>query len=117
MEDIIPSRIQIASILGSLAFLVFIARLIIKGRLREEYAIIWVLCTFVLILFSIWRDGLQVMAELFGVYYAPSLVFLAAIFVMVIFLVHLSIVVSKLQRQLKATAQEIALLKNRIENG
>lgn len=117
MEDIVPFRIQIASILGSIAFLVFIARLIIRGRLREEYAIIWVLCTFVLILFSIWRDGLRVMAELFGVYYAPSLVFLTALFVMVVFLVHLSIVVSRLQRQLKGAAQEIALLKNMVENG
>lgn len=112
MEHIVPFRIQIASIIGSLAFLIFIARLIIKGKLREEYAIIWTLCTIVLVVLSVWRDGLQVMAELFGVYYAPSLVFLAAIFAMGIFLVHLSLVVSKLQNQLREAAQEIALLSN-----
>lgn len=117
MEHIVPFRIQIASIVVSIAFLVFIARLIVRGRLREEYAIVWVLCTAVLILFSLWRDGLQVLAELFGVYYAPSLVFLAAIFAIVVFLVHLSLVVSKLQRQLKEAAQEIALLRNSIEHG
>ena len=111
MHDIIPFRIQIASIVGSVAFLVFIGRLIVRGKLREEYAIIWLICTIVLLIFSFWREGLHVIAEMLGVFYPPSLVFLAAIFAIIIFLVHLSIVVSRLQRQLKEAAQEIALLR------
>ncbi len=111
MQDIIPVRIQVASIVGSLAFLFFIARLIIKGKLREEYSIVWLFCTVLLLVFSFWRDGLRVVAELLGVFYPPSLVFMGAIFAVIVFLVHLSIVVSKLQRQLKEVAQELALTK------
>jgi hypothetical protein len=108
----ISIRIQIASIIGSVTFLFFIGRLILKGKLREEYAIVWLVCTVVLVVFSFWRDGLRVLAELLGVFYAPSLVFLASIFAIVIFLVHLSLVVSRLQKQIKQAAQELALLKS-----
>lgn len=112
MQDLISTRIQIASILASLSFLFLIARLIMRGRIREEYSIIWLCCTVLLLVFSIWREGLNVVAQLFGVFYPPSLVFMAATFAIIIFLVHLSIVVSRLQRQLKDAAQEIALLRS-----
>ena len=125
MQEIIPLRIQIASIVGSIAFLVFIGRLIVRGKLREEYAIIWLVCTIILLIFSFWREGLHVVAKMLGVYYPPSLVFMGAIFAIIVFLVHISIVNSRLQRQLRELAQEIALLKGpapettmrRVENG
>ena len=112
MQDIIPLRIQIASIVGSIAFLVFIGRMIVRGKLREEYAIIWLVCTVILLVFSFWREGLNVVAKMLGIYYPPSLVFIGAIFAIIVFLVHISIVVSRLQQQLKVTAQELALLKD-----
>lgn len=112
MQEIIPLRIQIASIVGSIAFLVFIGRLIVRGRLREEYAIIWLICTAVLLVFSFWREGLHVVAEMLGVFYPPSLVFMGAIFAIIMFLVHLSIVASRLHQQMKQLAQEVALLRD-----
>ena len=111
MENIIPVRIQIVSIVGSLAFLFFIARLIVRGKLRSEYSVVWLLCTMLLILFSFWRDGLRVVAEYLGIFYAPSLVFMGTIFAIIVFLVHLSIVVSRLQHETGVLAQEIALLR------
>jgi hypothetical protein len=117
MQEIISFRIQIASIVGSVAFLVFIGRLIVRGKLREEYAIIWLICTVVLLIFSFWREGLHVVAEMLGVFYPPSLVFMGAIFAIIIFLVHLSIVASRLQQQLKELAQELALLRNAQHKG
>lgn len=108
------ARIQIITIITSLLFLFYISRLIIKGKLREEYAIIWCLCTVVLLVFSFWRNGLQVMAKLFGVYEAPNLVFTACIFSILIYLLHLSVVASKLHQQNKQMAQDIALLKEKV---
>lgn len=107
-------RIRILSIVIAVLFMLFIFRLIIKGKLREEYSIVWILCTAVLLLFSIWREGLDVMARLLGVIYAPSLIFMAALFAIVIFLVHLSVVNSKQQKQIKDLAQEMALLKEKL---
>jgi hypothetical protein len=105
-------KIQIIAIAASILFLGYIGRLIMRGKLREEYAIIWIVGTAVLIVFSFWREGLEVFAELFGVYEAPNLVFTGAIFAVLIYLLHLSVAVSKLQSQNKMLAQEIALLRN-----
>lgn len=109
-------RIQILAILASLGFLFYIARLIVKGKLREEYAIIWIVCTLILVVFSFWRNGLEVFSEILGIYEAPNMVFTGAIFVIMIYLLHLSIVLSKLQEQNKKLSQELALLKQKFEN-
>jgi hypothetical protein len=108
-------RIQIIAIACSFAFLFLIGRLIIRGKLREEYAIVWIVCTIILLIFSFWRNGLVVMSKLFGVYMAPNLVFIASIVAIMIYLLHLSIVVSKLQKENKTLAQEIALLKEKMD--
>jgi hypothetical protein len=112
MENVVPFKIQILSILGALLFMFFIFRLIVKGRLREEYSILWIICTCGLLVFSFWRSGLDIIAKYLGVFYAPALIFLGAIFAIIIFLVHLSVVNSKQHRQIKDLAQELALLKD-----
>jgi hypothetical protein len=108
------ARIQIIVIVMNLLFMLFISRLIIKGKLREEYSITWIMCTLFLILFSFWREGLDVMAKLFGVFDPPNLVFTGFIFMILIYLLHLSVVASKLHKQNKQLAQEMALLKEDI---
>lgn len=108
-------RIQAIAIATSILFLLYIIRLIVKGKLREEYSIVWIVCTVVLIVFSFWRDGLAVVSELVGVYSPPNLVFIAAIFAIFIYLLHLSVVVSKLHSQNKQLAQDIALLKEKLK--
>ena len=115
MEHYFSNRIQIIAIVVSLGFLFYIGRLITKGKLREEYAIFWVISTVVLIIFSFWRHGIDVLAKLLGVYLAPNLVFTAAIFAILIYLLHLSIVVSKLHEKNKILARELALLKKKME--
>ncbi|MCW3085136.1 MAG: hypothetical protein JWP12_2502 [Bacteroidetes bacterium] len=110
------AKIQIIAIAVSLLFLLYIIRLIVKGRLREEYSIVWIACTVLLIVFSFWRNGLEVMAHLVGVYEAPNLVFTGAIFAIFIYLLHLSVVVSKLHNQNKQLAQDIALLKEKMKS-
>ena len=102
-------KIQIIAIIVSLLFLLYISKLILKRKLREEYAIIWILSTCILILFSLWRNGLQVFADLLGVIEAPNLVFTGAIFAILIYLLHLSVTVSKLQRQNKTLAQKLSI--------
>jgi hypothetical protein len=108
-------KIQIIAIAVSLLFLLYIVRLIIKGKLREEYSIVWIVCTAVLVVFSFWRQGLDVVSLLVGIASPPNLVFTAAIFAIFIYLLHLSVVVSKLQSKNKQMAQDIALMKEKME--
>lgn len=106
-------RIQIIAIAASLLFLIYIGWLIVRGKLREEYAIVWIISTAVLIIFSFWRKGLDVISGILGIYSPPNMVFTGAIFAVLIYLLHLSVTVSKLQEQNKKLAQDIALLKEK----
>jgi hypothetical protein len=108
-------RIQIITIIVNLLFILYIARLIIKGKLREEYAIVWVICTVFLVIFSFWTDGLELLSRLTGVVLASNLVFTGFIFAILVYLLHLSVVASKLHNNNKKLAQEISLLKEQFD--
>ena len=115
MENVVPFKIQLLSILSSVIFMIVIFQLIMKGKLREEYSILWILCTVLLLVFSFWRNGLDKIANALGVYYAPSLILVVGMFVIIIFLVHLSVVNSKQHLQIKNLAQALALLQKKME--
>ena len=108
-------RLELISVSITLVLLVIVFRLIIKGRLRAEYSIIWILCSMVLLIFSIWREGLDIIAAFLGIYYPPAFLFLGAILATVVFLLHLSVVSSKFQSQIKDLTQEVGILKKRLE--
>ncbi|MDP4266229.1 MAG: DUF2304 domain-containing protein, partial [Bacteroidota bacterium] len=50
-----------------------------------------------------------------GVYSPPNMVFIAAIFMILIYLLHLSVVVSRLHEQNKKLIQEMALIKEKMD--
>lgn len=104
-------RIQIITIVANILFILYISRLIVKGKLREEYAIVWIICTIFLMVFSFWTDGLELLRKVTGVVVAANLVFTGFIFAILIYLLHLSVVASKLYNDNKKLGQEIALLK------
>lgn len=107
--------IQLLAIAASLLFLLYIGKQIINGKLREEYSFVWILSTVLLLVFSFWRNGLEIVARALGVYEAPNLVFTAAIFMILIYLLHLSKVASSLQQQNKTLSQDLALLREEME--
>ncbi len=108
-------RIQIITIIANLFFLGYIGKLIIKGKLREEYAIVWLVITLFMAIFSFWRQGLEIVSRKFGVYDPPNLVFTGFIFLILIYLLHLSVANSKLQKSITSLTQEMALLKQQKE--
>lgn len=109
-------RIQVISIIVSLLFMAYVVTLVVRGKLREEYSIVWIACTVFLIILSVWTSGMKFLANLLGVYAALNLLFTGALFAILIYLLHLSVVVSKIQDQNKELAQYLALMeKNRIE--
>jgi hypothetical protein len=114
MDNFFSYRIQVVSVIAVSVFFWIIARLITRGRLRTEYSFIWILMGALLLILAVWRESLDMMAHFFGVYYAPSLVFMFFFFMIFIFLLHLSVVSSKHHEQIKKLAQENALLKEKL---
>ena len=109
------ARIQLITILINFFFILYISRLIVRGKLREEYAIVWCICTLGLVIFSFWSEGLDVMSKLFGVSVPANLVFTGFIFIILIYLLHLSVRNSKLQKNMTQLSQELALLREKVE--
>ena len=114
MEGIVAEKAQLTAIFASFAFLAYIAFLIVKDKLRAEYSIVWIVSSLMLILFSFWRSGLELLARILGIYTGINLAFAGAIFAILIYLLHLSIVASRLSEQNKTLAQQIALLKEKL---
>ena len=115
MGNIEPIRIQIVSIMVSLVFLLVIGRAVAKGRLRSEYSVIWIIISLILVLLSFWRSGIEIFARWLGVYYGINLAFAVGLFATFVYLLHLSIVASKLYEQNKVLAQEMARLKEKLK--
>ena len=108
-------RIQIISVLGSIGVMLYVFSLIRRGKLREEYALIWFGASILLIIISLWRGSLELAARLAGVAYPPSLLFLALIILGFALAMHYSISLSRLAEQNKRLAQEVAILRHQIE--
>lgn len=108
-------RIQYLSIAACVVLIAVIVELIRRGRLREEYAFVWLGAALVFLALSIWRGAFDALARMLGIAYAPSLLILGILFFGFIYLLHFSITVSRLTSENKRLAQELALLAKRVE--
>lgn len=108
-------RISIFAAIGSLLLLAVIFELIRSRRLQERYALLWLLTAFVIFVFAIWRDALDVLAGTLGIAYPPSALFVLASFFILIVLLHYSTVISELAERNVSLAQRIALLEQKLK--
>lgn len=107
--------IKLLSICGSIALLMVVIELIRRGRLKEKYALLWLFAGVVLLVFSSSRALLEYVARLIGIYYAPSLLFLVAFLFLLLITLHFSVVLSGLSEKNKKLAQELALLRQELQ--
>ncbi|MBU1012872.1 MAG: DUF2304 domain-containing protein [Bacteroidetes bacterium] len=105
------NRIQIIAIAGSVSLLIFIIILIRQHRLKEEYSILWLFFTSVFVLFSIWRNGLEWMADILGIAYPPAALFMILIMALFIIMIEFSLIISKQSFWIKSIGQDIGLMK------
>lgn len=111
-----PVRISIAAAIGSALLLLIVLELIRGRRLKERYALLWLATGVVLLVLSIWRGGLNTIAGWLGVSgYPPAILFAAAIMFVIAVLLHYSTVLSKLTDDNVLLAQEVALLRSRLD--
>jgi hypothetical protein len=105
-------RIQIMIGILSIFLLLITFELIRKGRLREEYSILWLFTGIVILIFSLWPEGFlsKFFTRVTGLYYLSAVVMIAFLFLLLIVL-HFSVVISKLTTQNKELAQRHALLE------
>jgi hypothetical protein len=109
-------RIQIISVVASILIFAIVINLVRKRKLKTEYSLIWISVSLVFIVLSFWRKGIDWLASLFGIAYAPSVLFIILLVGIILLLIEFSIIISKQAEKIKVLAQELALFKQEIEN-
>jgi hypothetical protein len=116
-----PIRISIAASIASALLLLVVLELIRGRRLKERYALLWLVTGVVLLVLSAWRGGLNTIAGWLGVSgYPPAILFAAATLFTILVLLHYSTVLSRLTDENVLLAQRLGLLAERVcrlENG
>ncbi|MEJ2685501.1 MAG: DUF2304 domain-containing protein [Candidatus Sulfobium sp.] len=107
--------VQLVSISVSIFIFVVVIELIRRNHLKERYSLIWLATSLVLILFSVWRRLLDYISLKLGIYYPPSFLFLVAITFLIVLLLHFSTIISSLSEKNKRLAQEMGILKSRLD--
>ncbi|HAG51096.1 MAG: hypothetical protein A2X87_04765 [Deltaproteobacteria bacterium GWC2_42_51] len=107
--------IQFVAIIISLIILVVVVDLIRRGMLKEQYALLWIASAIVLMMLSVWRGLLDIIASILGVAYPPSFLFLVAFLFLLLIVLYFSVVISNISEKNKKLSQEVALLKTMFE--
>jgi hypothetical protein len=108
-------RAMVFGLGASILALAFIIELVRQRRLKEEYSLLWLATAAVLLILSVSRPLLDVMASMVGIFYPPSALFLVAMVFVMFILLHFSTVVTRLAQENKETAQQLALLRWQLE--
>jgi hypothetical protein len=110
-----PIVVSIVAAVASVALLVVVLELIRSRRLRERYALLWLATGVVLLVLSLWRSGLNTIADWVGVTgYPPAVLFAVATLFILLVLLDYSTVISRLSDQNTVLAQRIGLLEQRL---
>ncbi len=110
-----PLRVSIAGAVASFVLVLVVLELIRSHRLRERYALLWLVTGIVLTVLSAWRDGLNTIANWFGIRsYPPAVLFAVGLLFILAVLLHYSTVISRLSDQNVLLAQRLALLEDEL---
>jgi hypothetical protein len=110
-----PFRVSITAAIAAVILLLVIFELIRSRRLQERYALLWLLTGIVIFVLAVWRGLLSEFADVVGIAYPPSALFVLASFFVLVVLLHYSTVISKLSEQNTVLAQRLALLEQELE--
>jgi hypothetical protein len=98
-------------IIGGGLTLVVIFEMLRRQRLREKYAVIWVVVVCATLTLAIFPGLLSWAADLLGVQVPANLLFFGAIMLLLIISVQLSYEIGRLEERTRTLAEEVALLR------
>jgi len=99
----------------AVGFLLMIFELVRRRRLKESYSLTWFFVGGSLLAFSLFGDRLDSLAKLLGFAQTSNAILVFSVFLILVLLLGLSVAVSRLSELTQTLAQEIGLLKHRLE--
>lgn len=105
---------QAIAIAGAALLFFFVLELLRRRHLGEPYAILWLIASVVLLVLAVWKDLLDNLADAVGIATPANALFAVAFGFVLILLLAFSAVLSRLSRENRVLAQEIARLNNEV---
>lgn len=105
----------VLSFVISAGFLAVILYLIRSRKLREQYALLWLALSLVMMVLSLFPQLLDLLADRLGVDYAPSLLYLLGLMSVLCIMLHMTIALSALTRRIIVLTQALALQEQRCD--
>lgn len=108
--------LQLILIILSVALFVILIKSVKKGKLRSDYALVWLLSSIILIIVAVFPQIAYFAASFIGVISTANMVFALIIFLLIIVVYTLFVRVSTLEEKQKNLIQHIAILEKELHD-
>lgn len=108
-------RLTIVSVIVALAALVLVVELLRRRRLREKYAVIWVVISIGTVVVAFFPGILNGVAGLVGIQTPSNLLFFSSVVILFAVSLQLSREVGLLEEQSRRLAEEVGAAKMRLD--
>ncbi len=98
-------------LIGGVITLVVLFEMLRRQRLREKYAVIWVVVVGATLMLAIFPGLLSWAADALGVQVPANLLFFGAIMLLLVISIQLSYEIGRLEERTRTLAEEVALLR------
>lgn len=109
------ARAHIAITLITVAGLAFVVRMVRRSQLQSKYTVLWLGASSVIVVLVAFPSLLARLSRLLGIYYPPATFLAIAVGVLFLIVVQFSWELSRAEDRTRVLAEEIALLRSRVE--
>jgi hypothetical protein len=95
--------------------LVFVINLVRTKKLKEEYALLWLLMAVTLVVAPLLIDLIDRISFAIGIDYPPALIIVIALVCFALIFFQISVAISRFSEQIKNLGQDLALTRKRVE--
>ena len=99
---------------ASIIALLVVLELVRRRHLSEQYSLLWLGTALLMLVVGAWRDLLHSLAALVNIHHPPNLLFLLTALFLLFIQLYFSTVITRLTRESKEAAQQIALLRHEL---
>lgn len=106
---------NIAAFLLALAIVALVVEMLRRRKLREKYAVLWLVVGVATLVLAAFPMLLNIVAEFVGVQLPSNLLFIMSILMLLGVCLHLSWEISVVEDETRTLAEEVAILRSQVE--
>ena len=104
-------KLQMITSIISLIIILAVVELIRTRKLKVIYSFFWLFTSLILFIFTIWKNLVNIISDVVGIDYAPSLLLLIGFVLGGLIILHLTVIISQQSKLIKELYKELSILK------